>query len=229
MGWIIPLIASIISLALTYSLVKQYMIKKKTHQILYAISLFMFAIAAFSEFYAEAFGFTAFMYKLYYFSAITLVPVMAAGTVYILAKQKRLFAHVFLAYVVLLSLWLLFLIIPVQSYNEIIGQNIGVGGQGMPDEIRRFSFPLSGIGGIILIVGALFSYWKTKFKGNLYIAAGAIVMATGGRLATMGLTILLPLSELVGIILLYYGVVIHPASFKTNNANNTESSLTDAG
>jgi len=106
MGWIIPLIASIISLALTYSLVKQYMIKKKTHQILYAISLFMFAIAAFSEFYAEAFGFTAFMYKLYYFSAITLVPVMAAGNgLYFRRNKKVLFAHVFLAYVVLLSLW----------------------------------------------------------------------------------------------------------------------------
>ena len=186
----------------------------------------MFAVAAFSEFYADAFGFTSFIYKLYYFPAISLVAVMAAGTVYIIVKEKKWIAHLFLAYVMILTIWLLFLIIPVQPFQEILGQNISVGGQGMPKEIRRFSFPLSGIGGIILILGAIFSFLQTKFKGNLYIAAGAVVMAAGGRLATMGLTTLLPLSELIGIVLLYYGVVIHPASLKTEHANRA---INDAG
>lgn len=174
----------------------------------------MFTLAAFGEFYSEWKGFNHFIYKLYYFPAITLVPVMAAGTLYLLLRKNRWIAHLFLLYTVVLSIWMFVLLIPVIPDEKILGQTIAIGGEGMPDYIRRFSFPLSGIGGIVLILGALISWWKTRFKGNLYIAAGAIVMSLGGKLATMGLTTWLPLSELLGILLLYYGVVIHPSSKK---------------
>ncbi|TCS82073.1 hypothetical protein [Tepidibacillus fermentans] len=214
MAWIIPLIASIISFLLTWSLVKQYIERKKIHQLLYSLSLSMFTLAAFGEFYSEWKGFNHFIYKLYYFPAITLVPVMAAGTLYLLLRKNRWIAHLFLLYTVVLSIWMFVLLIPVIPDEKILGQTIAIGGEGMPDYIRRFSFPLSGIGGIVLILGALISWWKTRFKGNLYIAAGAIVMSLGGKLATMGLTTWLPLSELLGILLLYYGVVIHPSSKK---------------
>ncbi|WP_339060855.1 hypothetical protein [Tepidibacillus marianensis] len=212
MVWIIPLIATLISLRLTYSLARQYLERKKTHQLLYAISLFLFTIAAFGEFFAEWKGFTPFMYKLYYFPAITLVPVMASGTLYLLVREKRWIPHIFLIYSAILSIWMLILLIPVIPDPNVIGQNISVGGQGMPTFIRKFSFPLSGIGGIVLIVGALASWWKTRYKGNLWIAGGAIVMSFGGKLSQMGLAEWLPVSELLGIILLYYGVTIHPSS-----------------
>jgi len=194
--------------------VKQYSERRKIHQLLYAISLFLFSLAAFGEFFAEWKGFTPFMYKFYYFPAITLVPIMASGTLYLLVKEKRWIPHTFLIYTAILTIWMLILLIPVIPDPMVIGQTISVGGEGMPSFIRKFSFPLSGVGGIVLIVGALLSWWKTRYKGNLWIAGGAVVMSFGGKLSQMGLTALLPLSELLGIILLYYGVNIHPSSKK---------------
>lgn len=211
---LIPLLSAVISFSLFVSLAKQFIKKKKIHHFLYALSIFMFAIATTSEFFAEYRGFTPLLYKTYYFSAITLVAIMAAGTVYLVNRNKKWISHLFLFYVATLSIWLLIRIIPSQPIIDITGLDISIGGDAMPYSVRWFSFPLSAIGGMVLIFGALFSYWRTKYKGNLFIAGGAVVMASAGRLAAIGLTSFLSLSELIGIILLYYGVIIHPGSKK---------------
>ncbi len=214
MTWFIPLLATIISFGLFYLLLKQYVSKRKIHHLLYSISLFLFTLATFIEFFADVYGLNTTIYKIYYFSAITLVAIMSSGTAYLISKDRKWFSHLFLLYVTVLSLWLLYLIIPADLVMDVTNKGIAIGGEGMPDYIRKFSFPLSGVGGILLIIGSLYSYMKTKYKGNLYIAAGAIVMASAGRLATIGLTSFLSLSELIGIALLYYGVTIHPESKK---------------
>ncbi|MCF6094066.1 hypothetical protein L1765_08840 [Microaerobacter geothermalis] len=205
--WIIPLLATIISLFFALVLTQKYRETRKVHNLLYAISLYMFTIAAFGEFYSTAFGWTIWMYKIYYFPAITLVPVMAGGTIYIMAN--RWVNYVYLGYVGILSLLLLIQLIPAEvNTNLLFSADYAVGGEGMPDEVRRYSFWLSGVGGILLLVGSLYSWWRNRHKGFLYIAAGALIMSFGGRLAKMGLTAFLPLSELLGIIVLFYGVIL---------------------
>jgi hypothetical protein len=84
-----------------------------------------------------------------------------------------------------------------------------VGGEALQKgSVIRTVFPplLSGVGGLILIVGPLWSFFKNRFVGNLYIAGGALVLSAVGRLAKMGYPEWLPLGELVGIAVIFYGV-----------------------
>jgi hypothetical protein len=205
--WIIPLVATTVSLFFAMILTGKFMEKRNLHDLIFAISLYMFTIAAFAEFYSTAFNWFTWLYKLYYFPAITLVAVMAAATVY--ARFHRIVAHVYMAYVAILSLALLISLIPAEVNLELLlASDVTVGGEAMPPEVRRYSFWLSGIGGIVLLGSAIWSWWKTRLAGNLYIALGALVMSMGGGLAKMGWTHFLALSELLGIVILFYGVIL---------------------
>lgn len=218
--WIIPLLSSLISLFFALYEAEKYWKKRSISDLLYAISLFLFTLASFGEFYSEAFGWQTWIYKLYYFPAITLVPFMAAATLYI--RTKRLYAHLFLGYVVLLSLLLLLFMIPAQLNTEVLYQGgATIGGAAMPSSVRAFSFPLSGIGGILLILTSLWSFWRSRRAGFLYLAGGAIVMSLGGAMAKRGLTFFLPLSELIGILLLLAGVYLlsHQRKPESQEAN----------
>ncbi|MBE3554205.1 MAG: hypothetical protein IMW85_04260 [Thermicanus sp.] len=203
--WIIPLLSSLVSLFFALYETEKYWKKRKRSDLLYALSLYLFTIAAFGEFYSEAFGWQIWIYKLYYFPAITLVPFMAAATLYI--RTKPIIAHLFLAYVSILSLALLIALIPAQVNTEVLFQGKGtVGGSAMPGSVRGFSFWLSGIGGILLLLTSLWGWWRSRKVGFLYLFGGAMVTSLGGTLAKQGLAFFLPLSELFGILLLFFGV-----------------------
>lgn len=205
--WVIPLLSSIISLFFTLYETERYLKSKAPADLLYALSLFLFTLAAFGEFYSEAFGWQVWIYKLYYFPAITLVAFMASATLY--TRSKPLYAHLFLGYVLLLSLALLIVMVPASVDTKILFQSQAtVGGAAMPPAVRSFSFWLSGIGGILLLGTSLWNYWRTRRTGFLFLAGGALVMSLGGGLAKRGLPYFLTISELIGILLLFYGVYL---------------------
>lgn len=205
--WIIPLLATLISLFFALILTDKFIKRKRISDLLYSLSLYMFALASFGEFYSSAFNWFTWLYKLYYYPAISLVPIMAAATLY--ARFKRIVAHLFLAYVGVVMLLLLIAIIPAQVNAELLAASgMTVGGEAMPDSVRRYSFWLSGVGGIVMILSALWSWWKSRLAGNLVIVGGALIMSIGGRLATAGWTYFLPLSELLGIIAIFCGVIL---------------------
>ena len=78
-------------------------------------------------------------------------------------------------------------------------------GQGFGESVRIWS-PLFTVPGSLALIGiALYSYWRTRFAFNLWIAAGAIVAAASGSLATFGVTWALYLGEFLGIALMFWG------------------------
>ena len=85
-----------------YMVGRQYTERHKPHQLLWTISMLMFAIASFAQFYADLQGtWTLGLYRLYYFTAVSLVVVMGAGTVYLLRQSPV--GHGFVALLALLS------------------------------------------------------------------------------------------------------------------------------
>ncbi|MFO7263310.1 MAG: hypothetical protein C0P68_004180 [Bacillota bacterium] len=209
--WAIPLLAFIISLALTADMARQYWRKRQAHQLAYAAGLALFSLAVLTEFIATAFGWSPWMYKLYYYTGIVLVPVLASGSVFLL-RRKGLALVFFLYVLVTALLMLLQLIVAPVDVDRLPDKGLTVGGSAMSEAVRQYSFWLSGVGGIVLLAVSLYSFIRTRYWGNLFIFFGALVMSAGGRLAVAGLPALLPLSELVGIILLYIGVARHPGS-----------------
>jgi hypothetical protein len=225
MGWLIPLGASVISLFFALSLLRQWRENRSTHTFCFVVSLVMFTIAVFAEFYAYAFGWNVWIYKIYYFFAISLVSFMGAGTVYLLAEKWA--GRVFLAYSIILSTLFLSQLWNVSVDMELLSNaDITIGGGAiLSEQVRSYSLWLSAAGGAVILAGALYSWWKTRAKGNLYIASAALIMSMGGRLAKMGVSVFLPITELIGIFLLYYGVISLQSRKKEQTLNQTLNNL----
>lgn len=209
--WAIPLLASFVSVALTWDMARQFARKRQAHQLAYALGLALFTLAVVTEFVATAFGWSPFIYKMYYYAGIVLVPVLACGSVLLL--RRKAVSAVFCLYVAVVALMMLLQLIPVAvDEARLPEKGLTVGGSAMPDAVRQYSFWLSGVGGIVLLAVSLYSFIRTRYWGNLLLFFGALVMSAGGRLAASGWPALLPLSELLGIVLLYLGVARHPGS-----------------
>ncbi|MBL0385399.1 hypothetical protein JJB07_01955 [Tumebacillus sp. ITR2] len=206
-SWV-PLGASLISLWFAVLLFRQYTGRKRLFQLWWSISMLSYACASFGEFYALAFGWSSAMYKFYYFNAVSLVAIMAVGEMYMLFKAKV--GHLYLVVMIALMAALAFLLTTAVPDPAVMGHNdAAIGGNALPKgSVIRSVFPpiLSGVGGMILIFGPLWSWWKTRFTGNWFIAAGAVILSLVGRLAVLGYPEWLPLGELVGIVVIFYGV-----------------------
>jgi hypothetical protein len=200
--------ASLVSLWFAVLLFRQYAGRKRLFQLWWAISMLSYAGASFGEYYALAFGWGAPMYKFYYFNAVSLVAIMAAGEMYMLFRAKV--GHVYLALTLALMAVFAYLLIGVTPDSAVLAQNdAAIGGDALQKgSVIRSVFPpiLSGVGGLILIFGPLWSWWKTRFTGNLLIAGGAVILSLVGRLAVLGYPEWLPIGELLGIVVIFYGV-----------------------
>jgi hypothetical protein len=208
LGSLVPLGAALIALWFVVLLLRQYGSRKKLYQLWWAISMLSYAFASFGEFYALAAGWNVPMYKFYYFNAVSLVAIMAAGEMYMLFKNRV--GHVYLVLMLATMAAFLVLLVQVTPDPAVLAQHdAAVGGDALAKgSLIRSVFPpvLSGVGGMILIFGPLYSWWKSRYTPNLFIALGALILSAAGRLAVLGYPEWLPIAELVGIAIIYYGV-----------------------
>ncbi len=202
--WLFPLLASILSVVFAYLVYQQYRERRKTHQFLWTVSFILFAFAAFAEFWSEFTGtWNVTLYKLYYVSAASLVAVMGAGTVFLLANKTV--ARIFLGLVVVVIGLMLITALRAQVITEMFVPGIAVAGKAMPRNVRLFSPLLTVPGSLALILGALYSWARTGTFFNLLIALGALIIAGSGAAARLGRTEFLYLGEMVGLAVLFAG------------------------
>lgn len=207
---ILPFLTTIVSAFFTVSVFQQYQRRKKTHQLVWAIGLALFCIAAFFEAYSELFNWNSPVYKVYYVLAITLVMILGSGTVYLLHEKNVikniLIPHLFLGYGLVLGLGAA--VVAAVSTVEVTEfvKGIVVGGDAMSDNVRIFSPLLNIPGSIALIGGALYSWYKIRRRFNLYIAFGSLILAASGGIAHwLGFTDALYFGEVIGVTLMYFG------------------------
>ncbi|MDI3281477.1 MAG: hypothetical protein QJR13_08925, partial [Bacillota bacterium] len=201
--WLFPLLTSLLSLVFAYFVWEQYYQRRKIHQLLWSVSFLIFAFAAFAEFYSEVWGWTPWLYRLYYVAAALLVGVMGAGTVYLLAHRPA--AHAFLAYVALVGAAFLAAALRAPVDAGAFEPGITVAGKAMPGYVRAFSPLLTGPGTLALFGGAIYSWWRAGTFYNLLIAAGTAIIAGAGFAARMGASEYLYLAEMVGLAVIFLG------------------------
>lgn len=202
--WSYPLAATVLALVFSALVGRQYLGKKKTHQLLWSISFAIFAFATFSEFISE---FTQVwnvtLYRFYYVASASLVGLMGAGTVFLLSNKRG--ARIFLV--------LMLLVIAALSYGALTAAvneaafvpGVTVAGKAMPRAVRIFSPLINVPGSLALIGGALYSWYRTRTGYNLLIALGALVIAAAGSAARFGRTEFLYAGEIVGLAFLFLG------------------------
>ena len=183
---------------------RQWFARRRAYQLAWSAGLVMFALAAFAQFLAEAYGWSDGVYRAYYFLAAPLVAVLGVGSAF-LADRRLGFA--LLAYTVVLGAafaWIVF----TAPVNDAALKLAIPAGNGFAESVRLWS-PVFTVPGSLALIGIAFlSYWRTRLTFNLPIAAGAVVAAGSGALATFDVTWVLYLGELVGIALMFWGFLM---------------------
>ena len=212
-----PLASAIVSGAFTIALYIQYQRRRKMHQLVWTVSLFMFFVTTFLEFLAEyiflntpgSIGWTGLMYKVYYVLTPPMVALMGTGSLYLLTHKP--IGKYFLYYTIAVSipLFVLGLSASVSDTLQNVVVQMGtteIGGKAMPSYVRIFSPLLTVPGGIALIGGAVYSFLLDRTrKYNLLIAIGALFPFVGGVKVRFADPSFFYLFEMIGTILLFLG------------------------
>jgi hypothetical protein len=277
---IFPIIATVVAVIFAILLLKQYLRRKRIYQLVWFISLVMFAVAAGFETMSEFVGWDIGIYRIYIVLSASLVAIMGAGALY-LVLQKNVFSprillvidvillgimiffgwtmtlssitdysamvfgameylvagavvyailiaiafligknwedqrrnilhgHIYLAYVIIFTLWMAAYAAVAIVTTANFEPGIAVAGKAMAQHVRNFSPFLTVTGSFLLIGVAFFSFLKTKFRFNLLIALGGLIMAIAGAIARLGIEFgnILYLGEALGVLLLYKGFI----------------------
>ncbi len=202
-GAYLALGSAIIGGLFAFLVLRQFASKRKIFQLVWGVGLALFTLASLFEFISELGGWSVPLYRAYFSLHPTLVAVLGLGTVYLLADKR--YGHVFLVYILgTLALLLAFtLTAPVDESAFVPGRVVG--GSAMPDAVRNLSLLFTLPGAAALILGALVSWYRTRWSYNLLIAAGAGLMSLGGTLTRLGQAELLYIFLVVGIAIMFVG------------------------
>ena len=188
-----PLISSVISAVFTLLLGVQYIRRRKKHQLVWTIAAALFTLSSTLAFLSETNGWNVFMYQVYYFSVSPMVAFMGVGTLNLLVDKP--WGKYFLVYTLILSSVFLVLVftaevntIQLASFSPPSDSPPSdIGSAAMSSNAKMVSPLLSVPGGLVLIGGALYSFWLDKSrKYNLLIALGGITHLLSGLRARFG-------------------------------------------
>lgn len=208
----LPLITCIISFIFAVTVLDQYFARRKSFQLLWAIGLFMYSIAAFTEFYAGMYGVTEIILRLWYLvGAILVAAYMGMGTLYLLMRRRN--AHIVMTILGLASVYATIRIftvnIDVTGLTQLTGKGV------MPVDIRAIlAATFNTFGTFALVGGAVYSayiFWRKhilphRVISNILIAVGALLPALSGTKLTLGGSLNIhSIFELAGVIAMFIG------------------------
>lgn len=146
-------------------------------------------------------------YQLYIGASAGLVGAMSVGTTYLaLPHSKIAWGYALYVSVVELALAIFLLVSPPVLHGTWSQLNAGQGGIVGATQICYLL--LSAVGGPIVVLGSVWSWWKSRRWYTLLIAAGALIPTVAGTVASQGLgMVFLPMLNMVGLVLIFLGYV----------------------
>ncbi|MFA5897205.1 MAG: hypothetical protein WC985_09945 [Thermoplasmata archaeon] len=200
-GAAVSLGATLVSLAFSALVFNQWLSRRKSYQLAWAVGLFMYALAAFTQFLAESSTWSPDIYRVYYLVAAPLVAVLGIGSTFLVSRRLGLAFSVYTAVLLVGFAW----VVATSPVDAVALAQAIPGGSGFPLSVRIWS-PLFTVPGSLALIGiAAYSYWRTRLAFNAWIAVGAVVVAAGGTLARFGVTWPLYIGEFIGIALMFWG------------------------
>lgn len=223
-GW--PLATGLLGLVYAGLVFKQWLDRRKPHQLAWTVGLLIYAVAAFMEFWSEYNrSWDLNVYRVYIVLAACMVGFLGLGTLYLMAKNK-MWGHIYLAFnVVMIGVFLFGTFTYKQSLEELkllteaSKAGITIGGNAMGSSggwPRLMSLMFNIPGSILLLGGAVLSivkFWGKKAYryrawGNVLIAAGTLVIAGAGSMARAGTQVGLYPAEMIASALLLWGFLV---------------------
>lgn len=210
--FVFALVAAVVGLAFGAAVLLQFLSRRKPYQLIWAIALAMFGVAALCEAIGLAAGWSAGDYKAYYlFGALLNVGWLAVGEVYLLGSARAGRAAVIVMLIVT-AVSVFRVVIATADPAQLHAQ--------FPDDRKTLDVPAAlpavtnSLASVILIAGALWSAWRAYRRtapagivvGTALIAVGAFIVAGFHGGAVVGhAPALRPISEAVGIAVMFLG------------------------
>jgi NADH:ubiquinone oxidoreductase subunit K len=218
-SWIWPAVTAGLGAIFFGLVLRQFVARRKTHQLAWSVGLLFYLVAAAMEAWSEYSGrWDPVVYRIYIVLAAALVGFLGLGTLYLLAR-RRSWGHAYLIF--LLACLCIFFAgtFTARLDTAKLVPGITVGGQALGPSLsfpRVMSLPLNITGTILLFGGAALSVWRFarrreygyRARANVLIAAGAAVLALAGSRARLGATAGLYPAEMVGAALMLGGFLL---------------------
>jgi hypothetical protein len=214
--WVFPLAAGGVALVFAAQLVRQFAVRRRPHQLFWALAMLMYGAASLAVVIGLARGWDQAGFEVFWvLGAVLNVPFLAAGEIDLLSRNRTVTAVLWLvlifvsAYAVAATrsatIHAAALTEDLPSGRDVLGP--GTAAHRLPQLISIPSY-------LILVGGATWSAWRMRgrddlrdrFTGTLWIAIGATVIAgVGSAFAATGHAPLFSVSLLVGIGAMFWG------------------------
>ncbi|MFX0008748.1 MAG: hypothetical protein ACFE9R_00405 [Candidatus Hermodarchaeota archaeon] len=176
----IPIIASVISFLFFALLLIQFIKRRKIHQAVWIIAILFFGISTLMEFLmnSDILGFNVVLFSIFYVTASSLVGFLGAGQLYLVFKNR--ISHIFLVFVIVFTIGLVFALTITTFPSSLtlsgeLGTDIRIISEGYPISVRIFAIILASVGGIVLLLGSLYSFIRDRSRYYaLFFTLGAL-------------------------------------------------------
>lgn len=208
MAQMLLMLAALMAIGFTVNLAGRF---KRTHAAVYGwwtLSFLFYAAAFLMEALTQHGNWhLVWQYQIYMVASAGLVGAMSAGTVYLALPRSRIsFFYGLYVAVTTLSLAIFALLHPPVLHGSWVALNAGKDAIVGPSQVSYLL--LSAVGGPVVVLGSLWSWWKTRRYYTLSIAVGALVPSLAGTLASQGMAeAWLPVLNIVGLVLIFLGYV----------------------
>ncbi len=219
--WLFPLAAAAVSGYFAGILAVQWRARPRSHLLAWSLALVMFAVASGAAGVGLLAGWTTSVYRAYYlFGAIVNVPVLALGTIYLLAPRSV--AHLSLAIVLVAAAAATVVVMTAQvRAGGLDTSGIPKGSEVLPAEVRLLSRWYSITGFLVVVSGAVLSavrllrrkeaHLRRLAGANLLIAGGTTVVAAASEVARVGTGsaqgFIFAIGLLAGVSLMFLGFI----------------------
>ena len=167
--WVFPLVAAVVAGIFAALLAKQYLQRRRSYQLLWAIALLMYAVASLAVAIGALNGWSRFSFEVYWvFGAVLNVPFLAAGELQLLIRNRTVevvidVVLVFLtAYAISVTRGAVY---DAQALAQQLPSGKDVFGAGTPAHQLPQLIPIPSY--LILVVGALWSAWRMRGRPEL--------------------------------------------------------------
>lgn len=217
--WAWPAATSLLGFIFFGLVFRQYLARRRMHQLAWSVGLLLYAIAAGMEAWSEGSGqWDPTVYRIYIVLAASLVGFLGLGTLYLVSHNRR-WGDLYLG-LLLVAMAIFFVgTFTTELDTTKLLPGITVGGQALGEGgsfPRVMSLPINISGSLFLFGGAAWSMWRFARRrefgyrawANALIAAGALILAALGSRARLGDTTGLYAAEMVAAVLMLAGFLL---------------------
>ncbi len=210
----LPILTTIFSIYFGKEIYTHYKRNPTSYLLWWTIGVATFGLGTLSESINIVFGWSIYNLKFWYIMGALLggFP-LAQGSVYLLMSKKFADRSTILYLVIIATASVCIVLTPV-AISEDFDYTL-TGSVFAWKWVRYFSPFINLYAFIFLVGGAFYSAYKyfkknkeAKYKGNIYIAIGGLLPGVGGTFARLGHVNVLFVTELIGLLLIYFGYTI---------------------